>query len=260
MATPATPTSRKFFAKLDDTKSIWLSVRPPTRREIEAADLEFSAKFNDCLQAGLPTRSRLMARLRKNGMWTTEQESEMVTLRDEGIDLENQIEADKFATEEAKATVKARHREVLNQLNALRNDIETMLSHTSDAKSEDARRDCLMACTVEYSAYDGAGAAVNPGKGGTRLWPQIDDMLNETNSMLMERAYYEFMMYTNGQPSGWDKLMAPAAAPAAPPATAPEAPVQSATPTPPAPAAAPDGEQEAPAEAPADAPATQPAL
>jgi hypothetical protein len=194
--------SRTFTATRNDSTTVTLSVRQPDRAELEAADLEYSAKFNQCLFAGLPTRSRMLAQLRKVGLWTTAQEQQMLDLRNEGLALEKRLADDKFATADDKGHATGRHREILVALNDLRTDLDTMLGQTSDAKADQARRDFLLACTVEYAEPCGDKAA------GSRLWGSVEDYYNEPDGVLTERVQYESIMFINGVDSQWVTLFA----------------------------------------------------
>lgn len=204
----AEDTMRKFHATREDGTLVWLAVRKPTRQETDIADLELSSKYNQCLLAGLPTRAKMARELRKKGNWPVENEAKFAAIREEGIALEKQIEADKFETPEAKSKVKNRHEEILNQLNEIRSDVDALLARTADALADESREQFLIAATVEFAEFDGDGQPTNNKNGGERLWDSVELFLDDKDERLKSRVYYEYTMFVNNQISRWDQLMA----------------------------------------------------
>ena len=200
-------TLRIFQASRADGTKLWLSVRRPTQEEIEYAGYEFAARFNRCLMARIPGRNRVRHQLQKNGMWGKEQEDRIQQLQDEGIPLETRLEKDDFKNDEEKAIAQKRHAEILDELIPLRSDLESMLSHTADSIAEDARRDYLIACTIEYATKDAKGDKVNGDFGGQRYWSSLAAMLDDTDQVLQNRVYYEYTTFNNGVKSEWSKIL-----------------------------------------------------
>jgi len=187
--------ARTFTAIRDDGSSIQLVVRMPDRRELEAADLEFSGVFNQALLDGrLPIRTRMLRELRKNGRWTHKEEEQIQDIQREHAEVRAALEADKFESPAAKEATLARKRDLEYDLNSLRQELETMLSHTADSRADEARRNFLLACVIEKP-------------NGERLWAQVQDLLNETDGTLLERVYYEYMTFINGVESEWERML-----------------------------------------------------
>ncbi len=215
-----TPESRVFECRTDAGQVLTLRVRRANRRELEAADLEQSRVFNQALLAGLPPRMRLLRKLREQGLWTSDDETNLATLREKSArlevrlaELDEQIKpltADGSADAEAAAKLDAALADknqvvkdraaTLKQLTQLRQEIDGMLGHTSDAKAEDAHRNFLLACVAEKVklAPDNSASVVS------RVWDSLDALMAETDTNLLQRTIYEYMMFSAGLPSEWE--------------------------------------------------------
>jgi len=219
MADQVKQTSRAFTATKDDSTEVQLRVREATRRELEMADMEFSRAFNMALRFGLPTSTRQMKHLKQSELWTEADDARVQKLRQHALAIEDRLsEAGDTASED----LKTEHREAMTQLNEARRDLEAMLAHTCDAKADQAYRNFLMCCSVEVVGDEKA----------ERLWPSVDDLMQETDNKLLSRAMYEWTMFRAGLESDWASFQTPAPATATTQATdqadqtEPDAPAQ----------------------------------
>jgi hypothetical protein len=255
-AISSTPSVRFFSIEKPDKSKIDLTIRRPTAKEREYADLEKAATFNRSLMAGLPLRQRMLRELRKNDLWGDTQEKEFDSLRTSVLQTNEAIkvilpegtkEIDLDGQHEAELSdLRKTRNDATRRLNELRGDVEAMLSQTADAKADEAEQNFLLACVVEYAS------GANKGK---RLWSSVQDMLGESDADLFTRISYEAMTFSNGIPSDWtnfikseeEKQQKTEDAPPAPPA-------EQDVPPPPAPAVTP------PVTEPATSPSPLPAI
>ena len=219
-----TPEFRIFELTKDNGQKVTVRVRKPSRRELEAADMELSAVFNRCLTHAIPPRVRMLSTLREQGLWTTQDSERIDSLRQAiakaNTDIEtvngniaainkdrdpetlSQDEKDKLVAFtiqlEALTETKAK---AFDDFRRLRTEIAAMLGHTADAKAEEAQRHCLIACVAEYVTM--AGKEVLKVNG--RVWDSIDAMMDETDVNLLQRITYEYIMYAGGMPSEWER-------------------------------------------------------
>jgi hypothetical protein len=204
MATIDEPNRRFFTAANDAGDDIKLQIREPNRKEIELADMQYSATFTRALLAGLPPRSKLLRLLRERELWTPDDETAMEESRLEVIRLEGEItDAQKAEDGEDKdrrlRKLNKQHAAALDAFNGKRADIESMLEHSADAKGFEAQRTFLLACVVEFA--DGE-------REDERLYRSVEAYLNDTDVTLGQRVLYEFVTFNNGQPSNWAALTA----------------------------------------------------
>jgi len=223
-----TPEARVFTATKDNEKQVTVRVRRPSRREQESGDLEASRTYNQALMGGLPPRARILRKLREQELWTTADDEQLNELRTKVARLDNRIAelntkleaagkpdqdgtavvADLTPQRDALVLERAEAFKVLSQR---RVEIDSMLAHTSEAKSEEAQRNHILACVAEV---------VNAGKPDqvkfvSRVWDSVDSLLSETDQNLLQRVVYEWMTFNAGLPSEWDKdTAAPADKPA----------------------------------------------
>jgi len=237
MSTTDTPTSRRFTATKDDGSKITIQVRRPTQRELELSDFELSRVFNQALLNQLPPRSRLLRKMRANGIWTDADSEAMDTLRgavaraDSGLaDLNKQIEplekihpapenlADLLAKRDA--LVLSRNTQ-FGDLRELRTEVDGMLGHTADAKAESAQRNFLICCVTEYVGGDKADEV------GDRVFSSVEDLLISTDINLVQRIIYEYITFNADLPSEYvDEGKAPEATPPADSAVKVDSPAQ----------------------------------
>ena len=222
-----TTDSRAFQVTKDNDQKIWVRVRKATRRELEAADMENSAMFNRSLQHGLPPRARMIRLLREQGLWTADDSTRIDDLRRSVAKADNQIAdlvtkikkitkvdgKDRVTTpspDEAailenlngqKDAVTTARAATFKDLRQLHIEVDAMFGHTADAKAEEAQRNCLMACVTEYVNVLGGEVTTVV----SRVWGDIDALLDENDAGLSQRIAYEYITFTNGVPSDWDK-------------------------------------------------------
>jgi hypothetical protein len=212
------PGYREFTAKRGNgMDSIKLSVRNPTQKEEQYANMEGSAAFNRGLESGLPVRQRILRKLRDNGLWGDEQQGEyeqrqeelraaelmVANVADRKAKLqatpdspEKTAELDKLDSHaEAAGIARTRAQEKFGEL---QEEFEQMTSQTADARANSARRNALIACVIEHA--DG------PNK-GKRLFGSVDELLGSNDRLLLERIGYEFNCCTYNIPSEWDALV-----------------------------------------------------
>lgn len=182
-------TSRAFTADREDGSKINLVVREPSRAEVEHADDKRAVKFNSLLRAGVPTRRRMLKDLKANGLWSEEDQTNLVSLQTKANEAEvahDKALKDGKDTKDLKTAYDAARRELILEFQ----DIESMLSQTVEAKSEAVHRNILMACVIENAD-------------GGRLWSSVTEMLEEQDIVLIERVAYEYQMFAEGLPSDW---------------------------------------------------------
>jgi len=233
-----TTTERIFEVTKDNGQTIKVRVRKPNRSELETADFEQARVFNQALTHQLPTRYRLIRKLREGGLWTNTDDEKIETLRVQVAKLDSQNveltakitalelgadgkvkEPGAFTADESQALVALRtEQETLTaqriisfgELRDLRVEIDQMLGHTADVKSEEANRNCIMACVsevVETGEVAGANGAkiTKVSKVVSRVWTTIEAMLSETDINLWQRIVYEYMTFNSGLPSEWNE-------------------------------------------------------
>lgn len=204
-----TPTSsRTFRASRSDGSALWITLRQPTFKEVELADLERAAKYNQCIRAGLDTRGSMLRVLRKDGRWTDGHREEFERLRDEGQALEKQITADEFENDRQKDEAKTRWREILDRINEMNSLLMSWLGETAEVKADRAEEIWLLVCTAEHAKYDDRDNRISGDRGGDRIWEDLDAYVGDTDESLRERIEYEFSTFRRGEDSEWDKLMA----------------------------------------------------
>lgn len=236
-----TTTERVFEVTKDNGQTVKVRVRKPNRRELETADFEQSRVFNQALQSQLPTRHRLLRKLREGGLWTSSEDERLETLRTqvarsdtqsaeltakidslakdaEGKDKEpGQLTADESQTLagwQSQRDILNEQRVILfTELRDLRIEIDQMLGHTADAKSEEANRNCILACISEIvetgEVADATGnKVIKVTKVVSRVWATIEAMLSEVDVNLWQRIVYEYMTFSGGLPSEWDETKA----------------------------------------------------
>lgn len=188
---------RQFVATRDDGSKVSLSVRKPTQRELELGDFEFSRMYNQALLNGLPTRDRHFARLKQTDNWSEQQEQEMERLRLAAVSLEAKATA-KGVPDAERKELETQFAKALADFNVYRQDIESMLSHTADAKADNAYRNFMICCVTE-------------GEKG-RLWASVGELMTEKDQALTNRVFYEYIRHQAGLPSEWKDRVATAAA------------------------------------------------
>lgn len=198
---------REFACVKDDKSVLLLSVRHPTKKELETADLEYSGVFNQSLLAGLPTQQKMLRSLRENGVISSNDEMEIAQLIEDIRLLESEIQ--KLQKQTPSEEQKEAHQKQIMELQAkrlpkaervgkLNREIEAMLAHTADAKAAISQRNFLIACVVEH--------AEGPKK-GDHVWADLDALTAEKDDSLISRVFYEHMQCQNNLPSDWDNLM-----------------------------------------------------
>jgi hypothetical protein len=199
MSTPIKPGTREFVATRDDKSLIKLSVRKPTRKELEYADLEYSAKFNTAIVNGIPTQAKLLRQLREAEVIDKKTEALLSQL---ATDLRAQEKAvAKLTNSKDEAAVKAagdKLEELQKKLQELNGEVDSYFEHVAETKAQQAQRNFLVACVVETPDGDKR----------KRLWGGVEELLGEQDQSLINRTVYEYMMCQRDLPSEWDKLIA----------------------------------------------------
>lgn len=190
-----TASGRSFVATKDDGSKLHLTIRKAHRRERQLADYQYSKVFNEAIRFNLPTRPQMLKQLRKNEVWTAEQEAELEKLRIAAAEAEDEYQK---AETDVKDRVKEARDQALDAFNEKRSEIESLLSHTADAKADLSTRNFLIACTVAYDASPSHGE-----KAGKRVWDSLEALLDEEDASLLQRCVYEYVMLQNDLPSNW---------------------------------------------------------
>ena len=219
---------RAFDVVCDSGQIRTLRVRTATTQELAAADLEFSRVFNRAICAGLPPRARMLRKLRESKVWSVDDDQKLDALRQTAATSESQlsaiqkqidslskgadgkdldvatltadVQAQLQTLEDQKLEATKVRTQALIELRGLNVEVDQMLSHTADAKADDAQRTFLMACvTEEVDLADGKVVKVKK-----RVWDSVEKMNAEKDINLHKRAIYEFMMFDNGLASEWD--------------------------------------------------------
>jgi hypothetical protein len=189
---------REFLAAKDNKSLVKLSVRHPGKKEVEAADLEYSGTFNRALLSGLPTQAKMIRELRENEVISVKTEEEIGQLSQDLRVLDDRIRKDSFKDDEEKKQVQADRLTKNKRLNILNREVQDMIAHTADAKASEAQRNFLIACVVEYADGD---------KKGKRFYEDVEDLTSEQDGSLLNRCLYEYMTTVQNMPSEWDTLM-----------------------------------------------------
>lgn len=169
----------------------YLRVRTPNQEEMAAAELELSGAFNEALlEGGLPPRQRMLRKLKAAGLWTSEDEQEMNTLRDELVRIDRAIRKEQYDTDDEKQELEDRKAAVFRQFNDFTNEIDAMLAHTCDAKAEAAQRNFLLACVIEELTEDGEVLG--------RVWEDVAALEVEDDAQLVQRVVYHWTCFNQG--------------------------------------------------------------
>jgi hypothetical protein len=194
---------REFTATKTDGSKVKLSVRLPNQKELKTADLYGAVDFNKSLEAGLPPRAKMVRVLRKAGLWGEEDEKRLAELQKAYVECQVALRKDKFETPEAKAEVEKRLEEVADGLQEINAETNAMLSCTADARSDEAKKNFLIACVVEQ---------VEGPEAGKRLYSGVDAFESEEDDLLDQRLRYEYHCCIQDVPSDWAEADAKAEA------------------------------------------------
>lgn len=198
-------TSRSFTVAIDG-QDTYLTVRKPTQRELDHADMEKSRTYQQALRLGIVSRARMLKDMRATGTWTDVDDAELEKARVKAEEAQKALTEDKFATEQEKADCKELHKQLMSEYNEINRDLQGMLQNSCDSKADDRWRNYLMATTIEYASSNPTTKAVIHNKRvGKPVWDSVDELLSEDKFDLIERCYYEFIMFSNGLPSDWEK-------------------------------------------------------
>jgi hypothetical protein len=187
-------TIRTFTATRSDGTKARVSTRLPTQEELEAADLNQSSAFNQALMHGLPTRAFLIRKLKKNGVWDSESESELGTLKlqlDKHLDI---IRSNKnvFKDEAERAAFNKKYEELATKIGELNGDFESLLVHTADVRAESAYSNYIVACVSEYADSE---------RKGERIYDSVEGFEQDSDTTLGGRMRYEYNCLSRGLPS-----------------------------------------------------------
>jgi hypothetical protein len=194
---PAVEGYREFLCTKDDKTIVKLSVRHPNKKELEAADMEYSGFFNQSLLGGLPTQAKMLRVLREKEVISPTDEAEMGQLTEDIRALNAQLRTDKFGDPAEKKKVEIERNIKQARLSVLNREIESMLAHTADTKANEAQRNFLIACVIEYA--DG-------NKKGDRVWEGVEGLLENKDTAMLNRVLYAYMVCQADMPDEWDTL------------------------------------------------------
>lgn len=173
---------KRFFSfKNADGEVLKMSVRKPTTKEIEAADVEYSKAFFVALKKGLPTRDVLADALNESGAWTEEKDKEIENLEKEIVLL-----SQKQVTGKEKKRIEEKVSELTDKENQLRRTRNNYFSHCVEASASDAQRDFIVSCVTEYQ------------ESGEKVWKDFNAFKDEEDGNVLFRATYEHLTFSNG--------------------------------------------------------------
>lgn len=195
-----TATVRTFTAKTDNGP-VHLCIHKATRQEIEHGDFSYSAYFNKAIRMGLPTAIQMLRNLKAAEAWGDEQDSAMEQLRKTAIAANQAFQKgldNGFTTDEERARLAKEKEEANAAFTELRQEIDSLLSHTADKKAEVAYRNYMVACTTRY-----ADVPENGDNAGNRVWDSVDELLDADDNNLVQRVAYEYVTFDAGLDSEW---------------------------------------------------------
>jgi hypothetical protein len=178
---------RGFSVTLSSGKEIELTVRAATNEEMQEAEFEYSKAFNYAVMHGIMTSSKLLSELAANGVWTEEDDQKVEDQRQEVIRLEDAIE--NAEDDDAKQRIADDLKEARQELYQLRQGRSAILSHSAEAKADEAQRNFLTACVTEFK------------DSGKRVWKNYQAYKKEEDSSLLFKVTYEYLTFVNGLPS-----------------------------------------------------------
>ena len=187
-------TTRSFTVTLTSGKVANLTIRKPTVKEQETAQMEFSRAFTDALGRGLKPQARLLNDARKTNYWTEADDAEIDQLVADAQPLEALLKADKFESPEARTTVRREHLEIIAKIRSKRNEVDAILSHSCEFYANRRSRDFVLTCVIEHA-----------GPKKQKFWPSTEALREETDQGLLNRVYYEREVLEAGLPSNYDE-------------------------------------------------------
>ena len=178
---------RTFKVTLANGKEYELTTRLPKNQEAQEADFEYSKEFNRAVMHGILPQSALAAAFINSGVWSQEKDDAIDEQRQQVIKLEEALtnETDQM---ERQALADALGDE-RNRLYVMRQERSELLSHSAEAKAEDARRNYVVSRVTELA------------KSGQRVWKTYKDFSDEEDGGLIYRAIYEYLTLANGLPA-----------------------------------------------------------
>lgn len=129
--------------KVVEKSPVEISLRKPTRRQIEEADLEYSVEMSRCIKKGILTKAMLAKKYSDTGGMMSESEStRLVDLYKEIYDLQNEsirLEGITNKTEEVQQKIS----DLIGQVTNVRKEIiniessyRSLFDHTADSKAQ----------------------------------------------------------------------------------------------------------------------------
>jgi hypothetical protein len=215
---------RLFRAKTRDNTVVGVRIRKASTREQELADLEYSRAYNESLFAGLPTRPRMVNKLKEAGQWTSDDDARREEQRASFVLADQKIGectellkklltvgGKEIDVNDAPQDIKDRHAQLAaerdahlkarlaayTQLVAIKTELDSLFAHTADVRAEEAQRDFVLACTTEYVEIAGTEMLKVTG----RVFDSVDALKACTDELLLERLVYEHSMFDANMPS-----------------------------------------------------------
>jgi len=129
--------------KTVEKSPIQITLKKPTRRQIEEADLEYSVEMSRCIRKGILTKAMLAKKYSDTGGLMSETEStKLVELYKDIYDLQNEnikLEAITNKTEEIQnkiSTVVGKSTEVRKNIVEIESSYRALFDHTADSKAQ----------------------------------------------------------------------------------------------------------------------------
>lgn len=173
----------------------------PSQEVITKASFEMSSAFTEALlEANLPTKNRMLNKLKENGVWTKEDELKLSTARDRYIKIRKKVDKKAWADDAEKEAIEKEESEALDEYNKYNSEIEGMLSHTCEAKGEEAQETFILVCTIEEGELTDDNFV---SKGN--VWGSVEAYQSDEDSTLKQRCYHEWTSFDNGVDSKWEE-------------------------------------------------------
>lgn len=176
---------RLFTVQLQSGKEVKLSTRVATQEELNDAEFEYSKAFNHAIMNGIMPQSRMLSELLKNGIWSEERDEAIEEQRQKVIKLEDLMDDEETDKERVAEELK----EARTLLYEMRQEKTDLLSHTAEAKADEAQRSFIVSRVTEDA------------KSGIRVWKKFNDYVTEEDANLVFRATYEYLTFVNNLPS-----------------------------------------------------------
>lgn len=174
-------TSRVFTSKDESGTEVTLKLNKPSHKVSTDANFVYSQTFSKAIRNGIMTNAEAFDIVKKNGIWSDDDEARAKELRDKIKDLETAFESAELSNEQGMDKVK--------EIKALRSDlanlnskINSVTDNTAETMANDSKNQFIAAmCTVDSTT-------------GKKVFKDLDDFLLRSSEKIAIDSFTEAIL------------------------------------------------------------------